>query len=146
MNGTSASVAAQRLSLGLAILRVVVGIIFIVHGGQKLFVFGIGGVIGAFGQMHIPLPAITGPVVAFVEFLSGIALVIGLFTRIAAVLLAIDMCGAILFVHGRNGFFLPMGYEYPLLLLTANVAILLSGPGAYAIDDRLWSSRRPVTV
>lgn len=146
MNGTSASVAAQRLALGLTILRVVVGIIFIVHGGQKLFVFGIGGVIGAFGQMHIPLPAITGPVVAFVEFLGGIALVIGLFTRIAAVLLAIDMCGAILFVHGRNGFFLPMGYEYPLLLLAANIAILVSGPGGYAIDDRLWSSRRPVTV
>lgn len=145
MNSAS-SMAAQRLAIGLTILRVIVGIIFIAHGAQKLFVFGLGGVIGAFGQMHIPLPQITAPVVAFVEFLGGIALVVGLFTRIAAVLLAIDMLGAILFVHGKNGFFLPMGFEYPLLLLAANVAILVAGPGGYAIDDRLWSSRRPVTV
>lgn len=145
MNGTS-SVAAQRLASGLTILRVVVGIIFVVHGAQKLFVFGLGGVIGGFGQMHVPLPQISAPVVSFVEFLGGIALVVGLFTRAAAILLAIDMVGAIVFVHGRNGFFLPTGYEYPLLLLASNVAILIAGPGRYAIDDRLWSSREAIGV
>src|SRR5690349_25112258 len=145
MNGTTTS-APQRMALGLTLVRVIVGIVFLVHGSQKLFVFGIHGITGGFTQMGVPLPTLSAPIVTFVEFLGGIALILGIFSRIAAILLAIDMCGAILFVHGKNGFFLPNGYEYPMLLLAANVAILIAGPGGYAIDDRLWSSRRPVTV
>jgi putative oxidoreductase len=131
-----AVVPPQRLGLGLTILRIVIGIVFIVHGAQKLFVFGIGGVTAGFAQMHIPLPMIAAPVVAIVEFVGGIALVVGFFTRIAAILLAIDMAGAILFVHGRNGFFMPMGYEFALSLMAACVALAVAGPGDYSVDNR----------
>ena len=131
-----AVVPPQRLGLGLTILRIVIGIVFIVHGAQKLFVFGIGGVTAGFAQMHIPLPMVAAPLVAIVEFVGGIALVAGFFTRIAAILLAIDMAGAILFVHGRNGFFMPMGYEFALSLMGACVALAIAGPGDYSVDNR----------
>src|SRR5919206_1361501 len=95
-----AAVPPQRVALGITILRIVIGIVFVVHGAQKLFVFGIAGVTAGFTQMHIPLAAVAAPGVAILEFVGGIALVIGLFTRVVALLLAIDMAGAILFVHG----------------------------------------------
>lgn len=132
---------SRRVDAGLLILRIAVGIVFLVHGGQKLFVFGFGGVTGAFGQMGIPMPAVTGPLVALVEFLAGGALVIGLLTRLAALGLAIDMLGAILFVHYKGGFFVPNGYEYALTLLAANVAIMVAGAGYYSVDRAIAERR-----
>ena len=132
---------SRRVDTGLLILRIVIGIIFLVHGGQKLFVFGFAGVTGAFGQMGIPMPAVTGPLTAIVEFLAGGALVIGLLTRLAALGLAIDMLGAILMVHLKGGFFMPNGYEFALTLLAANVAIAIAGAGYYSID-RIIAERR----
>ena len=121
-------------SWGIAILRVIVGIVFLMHGSQKLFTFGFHGVAGMFGHMGIPLPAVSAVVVTLVEFLGGLALIAGLGTRVAAALLAIDMAGAILFVHGKNGFFGPMGYEFPLTLLASCVCLMLVGGGALSAD------------
>lgn len=118
---------------GLTILRVAVGIVFALHGGQKLFVYGFHGVTVSFTKMGVPLPAVSAIVVTLVEFLGGIALIAGLFTRWAAILLAINMSVAILKVHVPNGFFLPGGFEYALTLLAANVALALTGPGAAAL-------------
>lgn len=127
---------------GLTILRLVVGIVFLAHGSQKLFTLGFHGVGGFFAQVGIPLPMVTAVAVTFVEFLGGIALIFGLLTRWVALLLVINMLGAIFFVHFKNGFFAQGGgYEYPLTLLAANLALMLAGPGAAAVD-KLITTRK----
>ncbi len=134
---------ARRIAAGLTVLRVAVGAAFVVHGAQKLFVFGLGGVSGAFAHMGIPLAGVTGPLVAVVEFLAGLGLVLGLLTRLSALGLAIDMLGAIVLVHLKNGFFLPNGFEYALTMLAATVALTLAGPGALALDNVVGRGREP---
>jgi putative oxidoreductase len=108
--------------------------VYFAHGWQKLFTYGLAGVHGTFTQMGIPLPAISSPLVTFVELLGGAALVLGVLTRWAAVLLAIDMAGAILLVHLKNGFFMPAGFEYALTLLAANIALALGGAGSLSVE------------
>ena len=136
---STTTIPAHRLSAGLAILRVVMGGVFIAHGAQKLFVFGLAGVAGAFGQMGVPLPGVSGPAVAFLEFFGGIALVLGLFTQPVALLLAVDMLGAIALVQINKGFI--GGYEFELLLLGTALALALVGAGEYSLD-RVLAARK----
>ena len=131
----------SRIDLGLAILRLAIGAIFATHGAQKLFVYGFGGVSGAFGGMHIPAAGITGPLTGLVEFFGGLALIFGLLTRLAGLGLAIVMIGAIAFVHLANGFFAPNGFEYPLSLLGANLALAVIGAGRFSLDALIASRR-----
>ncbi len=119
---------------GITFLRVVVGIVFLMHGAQKLFIHGFPNVAGMMRQHGIPLPMLSAVVVTLVEFFGGIALVLGLFTRWAAFLIAIDMAVAVLGVHLKGGFFLPKGFEYALTMLAASIALVLAGPGAVALD------------
>jgi putative oxidoreductase len=124
----------RQIDTALAVLRVVLGVTFILHGGQKLFVFGFGGVSGAFAQMGIPAPSVLGPFVAFVEFFGGIAILFGLLTRLASLGIAATMVVAILTVHLKNGFFAPTGVEFPLSLLGSAIALIVAGAGAFSLD------------
>src|SRR5947207_8213492 len=90
---------------GLTILRVVVGLVFLMHGYQKLFKMGFHGVAGFFGHLGIPLPFVAAVVVTLVEFVGGILLIAGIAVRVAAALIACDMIVAILKVHAPHGFF-----------------------------------------
>ena len=128
------SPSRRQIDTALAVLRVVLGITFILHGGQKLFVFGFSGVSGAFAQMGIPAPGLLGPFVAFVEFFGGIAILLGLLTRLAALGIGATMVVAILTVHLKNGFFAPTGIEFPLSLLGSAVALVITGAGDFSLD------------
>jgi putative oxidoreductase len=91
---------------GIAILRVVIAIVFIAHGSQKLFTDGVHVVAKAFLQSAVPFPAISAVAISGLEFVGGIILLVGLLSRPVAALLAIDMAGAVYFVaHANRGFF-----------------------------------------
>ena len=128
------SPSPRQLSLGLAAFRVAVATIFIRHGAQKLFVFGFAGVTGAFTQMGVPFPGLTGPFIALLEFFGGLALVIGLLPRLVALGFVFDMLVAILLVQLKRGF---SGYELEFLLLGSSLALFLAGAGGFSVDALL---------
>lgn len=127
----------RQREIGLTILRVVVGAIFVAHGVQKFFLLGIPAIAGGFAQAGIPMPSLMAPFIALVELLGGLALVAGFLSRPAALGIAFNMLGAMFLVHLPGGFFLPSGIEYTLALLAASVAIILMGPGAFSLDALL---------
>ncbi|GAB4217179.1 MAG: DoxX family protein [Roseiflexaceae bacterium] len=129
-------------SIGITVLRIIVGIVFAAHGWQKLG-NGVEGTAGFFGSLGVPLPAVAAVVVIALELLGGIALILGLGTRYVAPLLAFTMLVAMLLVHLPNGFFAQQGgVEFVLTLFGASVALALTGSGAYALDDLVFRRGR----
>ena len=119
---------------GIAILRIAIGGIFVAHGAQKLFVYGLSGVEGFMSQAGIPFPWLSALAVTATEFFGGLALVAGVFTRWSAMPLAFAMFVAVTAVHLKGGFFLPDGVEYALTLMLASIALVFTGSGALSVD------------
>ena len=132
------SPSPRQLSIGLAVLRVAVATIFIRHGYQKLFVFGFAGVTGAFTHMGVPLPGFTGPFIGFLEFFGGIALLLGLLTRVFAFGLVCDMLVAILLVQLSRGF---SAFELEFMLLGSSLALAFTGAGRFSVDALIAGRR-----
>ena len=110
-------------------MRATIGVIFIVHGFGKFGNPGFGGWISSMGipaEMQIPI--------ALAEFIPGIFLIFGIFTRISSSLLSIVMLGAIFLVKGASSLTGEGGYELDLILLAACLVIIVSGPGRISIS------------
>ncbi|MCE5039446.1 MULTISPECIES: DoxX family protein [Staphylococcus] len=108
------------MRLGMLLIRLMVGIIFTAHGAQKVlsgFKMPIDMV------TDIGFPAFLGIILALGELLGGIALIIGFLSNYAALGLVLIMLGALIFVHFPQGYF---ESEFPLILLVANIAIMIS--------------------
>ena len=127
-------------------LRLVLGVIFIGHGAQKVF--------GAFGgpgwakitSFPTPFPFMRPSwlwmgAAALSELVGGILVLLGLLTRVGAFLILCVMLTAMLGVHLKGGFFLPSGIEYTVALAGICLALLIAGGGQASVDGALAGSR-----
>jgi putative oxidoreductase len=141
-------------SYGPAVLRLALAVVFIAHGGQKLFGWwggaGLDATAGFFGQMGLNPAYPLAATVSILEFGGGILLAFGAFSLPVSAALTVDMLVAIWKVHLASGFFInwnlvPVqghGFEYNFVLIAALVCLMLSGPGAFSIDGRRASHAR----
>ena len=129
---------------GLAILRIVLGIAFAVHGWSKLS-GGVDGVAGFFGSLGIPVPTLIAWVVTIVELVGGLLLIVGALTQIVGILLFINMIGAIVYAYlSRGAPFIENGaisWEKEAVFAAAALCLVLSGPGAWSVDNVVAESR-----
>lgn len=123
------------LTLTQTMLRVVMGFLFAAHGWQKYFQYTLDGTVAAFGQMGVPAAGFVAPVIATLEIVGGVALILGVLTRVFAALLGLNMLGALFLVHAPAGVFVDAGgFELVLALAAGAAAIALMGPGRVSVD------------
>ncbi|MXS86484.1 DoxX family protein [Nitrosomonas sp. HPC101] len=131
-----------KTDLAMLLLRVTTGGTFMAHGAQKLFGWFGGHGLEATGQWMSSIGLDPGFLMAFLagagEFFGGLALLLGILTRPAALGTALIMLVAMFAVHWTNGFFITnSGYEYAFTLMMISICILLHGAGKYSLDHTL---------
>jgi putative oxidoreductase len=141
------SIFATTNDSTLAICRLVLGIVFFIHGAQ--LTLGWFGGYGFKGTMHffttqLGIPAVFAALAILAQFLGGLGLIVGLLGRIAAFGIAATMLVAVLKIHLAVGFFMNWsgtqkgeGYEYHLLAIVLCLLIMVKGSGALSIDRAL---------
>ncbi len=123
--------------IGLLLLRIALGVIFLSHGYPKLAHLRGGAQMQSFFVEH-GLPGYFLYVSGVLETFGGVLLLLGLFTRAAAVLLGLEMCVAIWKVHSGHGYLAVHDYEFPLTLATACFALATIGAGLISLDQPLF--------
>ncbi|OLC12132.1 MAG: hypothetical protein AUH29_17235 [Candidatus Rokubacteria bacterium 13_1_40CM_69_27] len=138
----------DRQAWGLALLRITLGIIFVMHGYYATAVLGLERTRELMTRIGNPeeLSGLLTWYLLGAHFLGGLALIIGFWTTVAALAQVPIMAAALFLLHWPQGFFMHAvvdgasgpaavgGYEFPLLVLVATVAIVFTGPGAWSVD------------
>jgi putative oxidoreductase len=130
------------MNLGLLILRLVVGLLFVGHGAQKLFGIwgghGLAGTAGFFEGIGLKPGRVHATAAGLMEFVGGALLALGLFTPFAAAALIAVMTAAVISVHFAKGLWSTQGgYEYNLVLASAAFALSAVGAGSWSLDHAL---------
>ncbi|WAH38322.1 DoxX family protein [Alicyclobacillus dauci] len=125
------------MSIGLLIIRLVVGLTFAAHGAQKMFGWfkgpGLKGFAGWLESINVKPPLLNAFLAALFEIVAGLLFAAGVWMWLAAALITITMLVAISRVHGKNGYIQPNGYEYNLHLIAVSIGIAMVGPGQYVL-------------
>lgn len=116
------------------LLRITLGTLLVLNGLDK-FGAGLSGVQDAFASMGVPVPTVTAPLAAVLEVIIGSAIILGLFTRLSAVIMTGFFAVAIATVKAEGGIL--GSADIDLLYGAGLVALLILGPGALAIDNLL---------
>jgi putative oxidoreductase len=129
-------------------IRLALGLVFIFHGSQKLLGwFGGPGLEGFAAHMDLQPPKFWAVLAANGEFFGGLLVLLGLFTRFGALNIAVTMAVAVLHVHWAKGFAAKDGgFEYPLTLLLAAIALMISGGGAASFDSCISGKCKGTTM
>ncbi len=143
MTTTLFPVPAAVRDAGLLFARVLLGVVLVAQGWQKLS-GGVPAVAQGFTKMGVPLPGAAAWFATLVELVGGVLLILGALTPVVALLVAMDMAGAWLFAHlGHGPFVAKGGWELVVLIGSLAVVIALVGPGRASVDA-LIASRRAV--
>lgn len=131
---------SKPASYGPLALRIGIGVVYFVHGIGKLFAIGpaavgVTGFTGFLGSLGVPAPALFAWIVTLVEVVGGLAILLGVLTRYAAALVAVDALVATLIYHAPNGFVVTQnGFEFTLVNFFAALALVATGAGAYSLE------------
>lgn len=125
-------------------LRIVVAVVFLMHGGQKVLYFGVSGVADMLTKLGFPLAVFFAVVLMTIEVAGGLAILFGFLTRAAGLILAVEMAIAIYVARLGGGFFTPYGFEFEMTLMGACLTFAAVGAGGVSIDAVRRARRKSI--